>query len=506
MESERLQGFKRVAYCTRMKFRKGGWFALCALLMCPAAAMAKVSLEPCQLEHPARLMVVAAECGVLHVLENPKARHGRRIALRIARVRAVNRRSVPDPLFLIAGGPGASAIDMYASVTAAFARIHLDRDIVLLDQRGTGQSNALSCAFDDEELMNAAPEVLAAETRRCLTELGSHADVRYYTTSLAVQDLDQVRAALGYELINLYGASYGTRVAQHYLRRFPQRTRALILDGVVPPGLALGPSLALDAEKALLAILARCAAERQCHERFGDPALTYRALRNALQTRPVPVTLADPTTGERQHIEFSLMHLATVLRLAIYTPDQAALLPLALDRAQKLGDYVPLAGQFLMMSHAYEDLLAYGMHNTVVCTEDVPFYPPPERVDRVALEHTFLGAVQLDALRSLCELWPRGPIDSNLHEPLNSNVPVLLLSGGNDPVTPPGYAEQARKGLENSLHIVLKDLGHGQIVAPCMDNVLAQFLARGTTKGLDVSCTHRVRAMPFFTTLAGPPP
>jgi pimeloyl-ACP methyl ester carboxylesterase len=463
-------------------------------------------MEPCQLEHPARLMVIAAECGNLDVPENSAAPNGRHISLHIARVPAINRRKAPDPLFLLAGGPGGSAIDMYASVSPAFERIHVDRDIVLVDQRGTGQSNALNCHLDEDDLMSASPELMASETKRCLTELSAHADVRYYTTSVAVQDLDRVRAALGYDLINLYGASYGTRVAQHYLRRFPKHTRTVILDGVVPPGLALGPSLALDAEKALLAILARCSAERVCHERFGDPALTYQALRSALQAKPVAVNLADPTTGEPQKLEFSAMHLATVLRLAIYTPDQAALLPLALDRAQKSGDYVPLAGQFLMMSHAYEDMLAYGMHNSVVCTEDVPFYPAADHVDRAALERTFLGAAQLDALRSICEVWPRGPVDSDLHEPLKTDVPILLLSGGNDPVTPPFYAEQARKGLENSVHVVLKDLGHGQIVAPCMDSVLARFLTRGAVKGLDVSCTQRVHPMPFFTTLAGPSP
>src|SRR5262249_37781259 len=148
------------------------------------------------------------------------------------------------------------------------------------------------------------------------------------------------------------------------------------------------------------------ASEPDCHERFGDPTLTYHALRTALQAKPQAVTLPDPTTGESRHIEFGALHLATVLRLAIYTPDQAALLPLALDRAQKSGDFVPLASQFLMVSRAYEGMLAYGMHNTVVCTEDVPFYPSLERIDRGALERTFLGAAQLDALRSVCRIWP----------------------------------------------------------------------------------------------------
>jgi len=200
------------------------------------------------------------------------------------------------------------------------------------------------------------------------------------------------------------------------------------------------------------------------------------------------------------------LHLATVLRLAIYTPDQAALLPLALDLAQKSSDYTPLASQFLMMSHAFEDMLAYGMHNTVVCTEDVPFYPSAEHIDRAQLAGTFLGVAQLDTLRSMCSVWPRGPIDADFHEPLQTDIPVLLLSGGNDPVTPPAYGEQAKQGMKNSVHLVMPGLGHGQIVSPCIDEVIARFLANGTTTGLDAACTRDVRPMPFFTILVGPQP
>lgn len=465
-----------------------------------------LALQPCQIEHPSRLMVITAECGTLQVPENPAQPRGRQIGLYVARVPAINRRKAQDPLFLLAGGPGGSAVDMYAGTAPAFERIHRDRDIVLLDQRGTGKSNPLTCDFDPDALVTASDDVVQTETRRCLDTIRQHADVAFYTTSIAVEDLDRVRAALGYESINLYGASYGTRVAQHYVRRFPTRTRAVILDGVVPPQLALGPSLALDAEKALTAVLARCAGDAACQARFGDPATTYLALRKSLKERPVSVSLPDPTTGEPEHLEFSSEHLATVLRLAIYSADQAALLPLALDRAGKAGDFVPLAGQFLLMSHAFEDMLAFGMHNSVVCAEDVPFFPAADEIDRVAMEGTFLGTAPVDSLSNLCKVWPRGPADADLHEPLETSVPVLLLSGGNDPVTPPAYAEEARKSMKNNLHIVIPGLGHGQIVAPCIDDVLARFLDSGTTVNLDVSCTRDVKPMPFFTTLAGPPP
>jgi len=464
-----------------------------------------LSLTPCQIEDASHFSQLPAECGTLEVPENPAVPQGRMISLFIARAPAINRRKAADPLFILAGGPGMGATTMYAGTAPAFARIRRNRDIVLVDQRGTGRSNVLNCAFDEDALLRSTPTEVQAETRRCLEKLQQHADVAFYTTSVAVRDLDRVRAALGYERINLYGGSYGTRVAEHYLRRFPEHTRTLILDGVVAPELALGPAIALDAEAALSSVFARCVSDPGCKERFGDPQVSYQQLRTALQTRAVPVSFTDPTTGEPAHLDFGPLHLATVLRLSTYNSEQAAVLPLMLHLAQSSGNYGPLAGQFMVMLRTVGDVLAYGMHNSVVCTEDVPFYKP-ELIDRARLSRTFLGTTQVDALVSLCDGWPRGPIDADLHAPLKSDTPVLLLSGGNDPVTPPAYAEQTKVGLANSLHLELAGLGHGQIGAPCMDRVMAQFIERGSEKNLEVSCTKAARPMPFFLSPAGPAP
>jgi pimeloyl-ACP methyl ester carboxylesterase len=471
----------------------------------PAAEATGMRLSPCRLEHPSRIVAVDAECGKVAVPENRADPKSRRIELNIARVPAVSRRKKLDPIFLLAGGPGMAATTFYTNVFPAFARIRRDRDIVLVDQRGTGQSNGLQCELGDEELMRASNETLIAEAGRCLQTLSTRADVRYYTTSVAVQDLDHVRTLLGYEQINLYGASYGTRVAQHYARRFPQRTRSVILDGIVPPEMALGPAIALDAEAALTSIFARCTSQPDCVKRFGDPAAAYRALRESLGREPVEVSLSDPGSGEPVKLDFTPLHLAVVLRLGSYTSEQAALLPLSLSLAHREGNFTPLAAQFLLVSEAYKEAIAYGMHNAVVCTEDAPFYDL-KKIDRGQLERTYLGVTQLDALVSICSVWPKGPIDSDFHAPLRSSVPALLLSGGNDPVTPAAYGEQAKRGLSNGVHLVLNGLGHGQLTAPCVDRLMAQFVERGSAKDLDTSCAHNARPMPFFTTLAGPPP
>jgi len=279
----------------------------------------------------------------------------------------------------------------------------------------------------------------------------------------------------------------------------------VILDGVVAPEQILGPDTAIDAENALQSVFARCLRDDSCRQRFGDPAESYRALRKSLDAKPVSVTLPDPASGTPRTIEFGPLHLAMVLRLSIYNSEQAALLPVALDLAHKSGNYAPLAGQFLMTLRTFDEIASYGMHNSVVCTEDVPFFNTVT-IDRAKLETTFLGAVQVDALQNICRLWPRGPMDADLHAPLHSDVPVLLLSGGNDPITPPANAEKAKAGLTNSLHLILPDLGHGQIGAACMDRVMADFIALGAVKGLDTSCTKLARPMPFFTSLSGPAP
>ncbi len=468
------------------------------------AAAPTLALSPCELVHPLRLTVVPAECGVLSVAENPADPHSRRIGLHVARVPAISRRKLADPLFVLAGGPGQAASAFYATVAGAFARINRDRDIVLLDQRGTGGSNLLDCPEDEETLYRASDAQIAASTRACLATLSARAAVAYYTTSVAVQDLEQVRRALGYARIDLYGVSYGTRVAQHYIRRFPEQVRAVILDGVLPPALAIGPQVALDAENALRAILARCAQDPPCHAHFADPQADYRALRAALARGAVHVRLPDPASGEPRQLEFGSDQLAMVLRLASYSSDYSALLPLLLHSAHASADYAQLAAQFLLIQRSYGDV-ATGMHNSVVCAEDVPFYDA-RLIDRAALAATFMGASQIDGLRSVCGVWPRGPVDADFHAPLHSRVPALLLSGSDDPVTPPAYAQQAAAGFTHARQVLLAGFAHGQLTAPCMGRVLARFLEVPDPAALDVSCTARARPLPFFVTLNGPAP
>ncbi len=468
----------------------------------PAArADGALLLHECRLEHPLQLASVAARCGTLSVAEDPSAPAGRRVELAVAVVPALDRRAHQAPLFVLAGGPGQAASDLYTSYAGAFAAINRTHDIVLVDQRGTGRSGRLDCAYPDDWIeSDALIEAVQAATRACRAALGDR--VRFYTSSVAVQDLEQVRRALHADSIDLYGSSYGTRMAELYVRRFPQAVQAMILDGVTYPEQIIGPDTPLDGERALALILARCAASTDCAGAFPQVVGELEGLRaryGAMRTR---LTLDDPVSGAPLPVDFTHSLLSASLRLLSYNASGAALLPMLVHEAAA-GRLAPLAAQTLLMAREIRAQLASGMQNSVVCSEDVPFFGA---IDRARLAATYQGSEQLEALEAICALWPRGPVDADLHAPLVSTVPALLLSGEADPVTPPADAEHLAHGLAHVRHLVLAGEGHGQIGTGCVPALMAHFLDHPDPTALDAACLDAHRPAPFFLSATGPAP
>jgi pimeloyl-ACP methyl ester carboxylesterase len=475
-------------------------------LFSPQALEAKslIPLEPCRIADLDGLISTEARCGTFSVPEDPDDPDGPRVRLAVAVVPAIATQAKPDPLFLVAGGPGQGSIHGFAPLLGAFAGIRRERDLVMVDQRGTGDSNRLDCDMPDDALEGGdiPPETLRKLANACLTTLPGRA--QYYTTSIAVRDLDAVRAALGYPQVNVFGGSYGTRVAQHYARRFPKHTRTVVLDGVVPPALALVPTIAIESQRALDRVFARCASDPECDRRFPGIAQQFAKLDARLRRGPVAVSFADPVTAESRQLEVTRAHLVTMARMLTYSPGAASILPLVVHEAATNGNYGPLAAQAEMIGDDLERMLAMGMHNSVVCAEDAPRFAGA--VDRKALEATAIGVLMLDGMQAICEDWPRGPVDKDFAEPLDSAVPALLLSGEFDPATPASYGAMALKGFRNGLHVVVPGQGHGQTQLPCVQKLLRRFIDAGDAAGLDTACVGTIRPAPFFLSFSGSAP
>src|SRR6202789_4333248 len=370
---------------------------VCSCLWSPlaaAAVTARLPLHECRLEHPLRLASIPARCGVLQVPEDRARPDGATIDLSVAVVPALNRQAAAAPLFLLAGGPGQGATAMYAGYAAAFARANRNHDIVLVDQRGTGGSAPLSCDYPDDWLAPDDPmPALRQATLTCLRKLGDR--VRFYTSSAAVAALAAVREALGYPQIDLYGVSYGTRVAELYMRRYPKSVHAVILDGVTYPEQAIGPDTPLDGQRALDLIVRRCGESPDCAKAY--PMLRQDLAGLLLQFGPQksPMSIDDPNDGLPLKIEFNPSMLNPALSFLSYNSTQASLLPTLIHRGAQ-GTLVPLAAQTIMTARQVADQLASGMQNTVICSEDVPFFGAD--IDRAAISHTYPGLDQVDAL------------------------------------------------------------------------------------------------------------
>ena len=473
------------------------------LLIAGVAGAQTLALDECRIDAGPAFPSFKARCGELERPLDPQRPDGATIRLFVAVIPALTLEPLPDPVVPIAGGPGQATTHFYAATPNAFEALRRERDIVLVDQRGTGDSAPLNCEVDDEVLQGqVAREQTLEATRTCLDSLPH--DPRFFTTSIAVQDLEAVRVALGYDTFNLYGISYGTRVAQHYARRYPETTRTVILDGVVPPQLALGPDIAVQAQRALDRIFARCEEDDACRERFPALERRFRELESALEEETVSVEISHPVKGEPEIVEFGADAFASALRLLAYHPTTIALIPLLIDQAAS-GNFAPLAAQFVSIRDSLADSLAGGMHNSVVCTEDAPFFSG-EAVTNEELAATYIGPVLKESIETMCSLWPAGVMDPDFKQPLNTDIPVLLLSGEVDPITPPRYAELAAVDMDNALLLTGRLQGHGLAPRGCAPDIMKEFVAEASVTDIDTGCMERVFAMPFFLSFGGPAP
>lgn len=449
-----------------------------------------------------------AQCATLTVALDPDNPQAGNQELSIARIPSRRQSDNTDALTLLAGGPGQSALDSFPSIAFAFRHVMRDRDVILVDQRGTGASTSLDCPEDTslnsaDTALNLSPD--SAEIMRlaeqCFDALP--ADPRFFTTSVAVRDLEYVRQRLGISQWNLYGISYGTRVALHYLRQYPDSVRTLSLDAVVPAQVSLGPDIASAAQRALEHIFNRCAEETDCGEAFGNLTDPTLELLNDLETDPRTITYEDIASGKLTTRIFTREQLAITLRLMTYSSQTAAILPSMLYEAIEKDNLAPLARQADLQSASLNRSLSTGMHHAVICTEDAPYF---EKADQSTRSRSYLGDDVVSSIEATCQVWPPGVIDENFKEPVESAKPALILSGEADPVTPPAFGEMVLQTLTNARHIVNPAQGHTQAPFGCMPILLAHFIDTADALSLDASCLDRLRPLPFFIDANGPLP
>jgi len=461
----------------------------------PEPAQTTLPLEDCQLMSEGMTTSIEARCGTLSVPEDPANPAGRQISLAVAVIPAVSRNPQPDPLFLIAGGPGQSAIETYpAMVGMAFYDISQDRDLVLLDQRGTGKSNPMACEVSEDEEISEEKAIAAYQA--CAQSVD--AAPRLYTTEIAVGDLDRVREALGYDKINLYGASYGTRMSLAYLRRHPDRVRSLILDAVVSPDFYIYANAAVDGAQALDKLFARCEADAACNAAFPELKSEFESLLAQLEQTPVDVEIPDPISGEPFSFQMTRSRFTNMIFTLLYMPELTALLPLNIHAAYQDSNFAPMIAQ----ASASDAGLYQGLLYAILCTEDVPQITPEQAAQGAA---TYFGDM-LGVARQICEAWPQGQYPADQSAPVTSDAPVLLLSGEADPITPPRYAGAVAQTLPNSLHLIAPGLGHGIATRGCVPRLLSAFIETASVKDLDAACVQKIAPPPFFVSFTGPQP
>jgi len=466
-----------------------------------ALGVKPISFADCVIQGPSGNGQARGQCATLHVPENYANPDGRSIALRVFKLSSKHHTAQDDAVTFIQGGPGGSSVELAIILGLQNSALRRKRDIILLDQRGTGQSARLNCEFNDDQLLAFDGEQIEKLANQCVVQLQKNADLRQYSTTVAVKDLEQLRTALKYSRWNIVAGSYGTRVAQHYMRRYPSSVRTVTLEGVVPPSVEIVSSVPLNAQAALDNLFEQCATTPQCNSAYPKLKEHFNVVAKNIRTNPQTLELAHPTTAVKEPFEFNDGAFKLAVRMMLYSPESKSLLPLLLQEAAK-GNLEPIAAQAMLFSTQLSESMSTGMHNSVVCSEDMSELSL-SKARQKAIEQTFLGIEFINLMRSICASWPKGEVDSDFFDAIESEHQVLLISGEYDPVTPPANAELAAKYYTNSLQVTAPGQGHSLYHPACSRGLINEFVASGTISNLNTACFERLDGPPFFINSLG---
>ena len=431
--------------------------------------------------------------GSYAVFEDRKIHSGRMIHLDLVILHATGSNPSPDPLFYLAGGPGQANVEVSDAYVESWIR--RDRDIVFVNVRGTGGDNNLQCEIfgGDENIQGYLENTFdVSEFQACLEDLQKRFDLTKYSTPATVDDLNDVREALGYKKINLMGTSGGTRTSLDYMRRHPETVCSAILIGVASPAIKNPLYHAWGAQHALDLLFKECSEDRECREAFPNLEEEFWTVLERLEDGPVQVKIAHPITEELIEVRLSLPAFTETIRSMMYSLRLSRRVPLYIHQAF-LGNFRSITEMAVELERGSRLGISLGLLLCVTCSEDVARIRPDEIVR--ATKRSFRKDIRVRSQMAVCDIWPKTELPEDFADPVRVDIPVLLFSGTMDPVTPPRWGEEAARHLPNSLHVVFPG-AHG-LYEYCTESIMREFLEKGSARGIDTSCVRSMTLPPF---------
>jgi len=437
------------------------------------------------------------KCGKLQVPENYQKPNGDKISVNFAVLPAIDNSEYKAPLMFLAGGPGQAAVELATALNQVFREVRKTRDIILVDQRGTGESSALECEFDAVENVYTAlaSELNEQEVKDCVSQFKG--DVTQYNSENAIRDFDGIRAALGHEKINIYGGSYGTRAGLVYMRLFPESLESVVLDSVGPIEVPIG-MFGQSGARSFNLLIENCQKNESCHQAFPNLAQEFQAVKKRLANQPVSFDILHPRIGTTTKFVLDDTKFTGNLRFQLYGMEGRSMVPLVIHQAY-LENYQPLIG--LMARTEDEQLVYTGLLFNIVCNEDMPRISAEDKMHDG--DNNFDGNDSHFAWQAICPFFPQYRPSEDFYQSVTADIPTLILSGNLDPVTPPSNGDYADKSLPNSHHIVVENASHTVAMSTCANMIINEFLSKKDPKSLDESCLEDVPAETFMTSVNG---
>lgn len=450
-----------------------------------------------------------ALCGAVEVWEDPAAGAGRRLTLNVVVLEPTGPAGerVPDPVFVLDGGPGQAATRSVGWVSAELSDVLRTRAVVLVDRRGTGGSNPLDCPSE------AGPDAAAAEVlsergaawwaawvSECRDALEVRADLTRYTSPYAADDLDVVRGALGYERINLYGGSYGSREAFEYMRHHPERLRAGAVFAVTPQHERAMLESPASAQRALDRLIDDCMADGPCRAAYPGLRGELWEVVGRLEAAPAEFTLPVPGGGRTGPLRLTRGRWAGLVRSILLSPAGGAQVPYLIHQTY-LGEYEAVGGLYVRLARSTPGAISRGLFLSVICAEDMARTGRAEV--RSAAEGTFWGPSWVEGVMDQCEGWPVGRLPDGWADPPRGDTPFLFLSGWLDPIAPAAWAGELTRWMPNARRVLVREGHHNFTLDACARSTLARFYDTADPFNLDVSCIAALEGPDFLVPEGG---